>query len=163
MIQSPRLSYQLLEEAHFPHLLKMYAEPDSNKYIRPLRNKTLEEYQAFFEFKIEQNRAKLGFFWAVFDEAGDLIGSANFNHFPPFNIEHVGVHLSRQVWGKGYGTEIVKALLDYAQAEGRKEVHALVEEEHKASIRMLEKAGMQYLRQKENQGDSLLIYQKTWS
>lgn len=163
MIESSRLRFKLLEETHFPHLLAMYAEPDSNKYIRPLRNKTLEEYQEFFRFKLEQNQAELGFFWSVFDAEGSLIGTANFNHFAPFDIEHVGVHLSRRFWSQGYGTEIVETLLNYAHQAGRKEVHALVEHGHSASIRMLEKAGMRYLNQRENSGDTLLIYQKKWS
>lgn len=163
MISTKRLQFQLLEPDHFPEILAMYAEPETNKYIRPLRGKSKEEYLKFFRFKMEQNEQGLGYFWVVLKKDGSFLGTANFNHFSPFEVEHVGVHLARAFWSRGYGTEIVEALLQFAKSEGRNVVHALVQEGHDASLQMLNKAGMQFKEKRENAGDILHIYQKQWS
>tara|TARA_Y100000589_G_C26887189_1_gene520516 strand:- start:74 stop:574 length:501 start_codon:yes stop_codon:yes gene_type:complete len=157
MIKSERCQFRLLSTTDFPAVLAMYAELDSNKYIRPLREKTTEEYQIFLEGKVKNNQREQGYFFSVFAEEV-FIGTANFNYFEALKLEHVGVHLARSAWGKGYGTEILTRLKSLAQEQGRREIHALVEEGNKASIRMLEKSGFDLKDRLYLKGDQLRIY-----
>ncbi|WP_421753038.1 GNAT family N-acetyltransferase [Croceimicrobium sp.] len=157
MINSERCQFRLLSREDFPAILAMYAEPDSNKYIRPLREKSLEEYQVFLEAKVKNNQRGQGYFFSVF-AAEAFIGTANFNYFEALKLEHVGVHLARAAWNKGYGTEILIRLKDLALEQGRNEIHALVEEGNKASISMLEKSGFDLKDRLYLKGDQLRIY-----
>lgn len=158
MIKSKRLELRPLLASDFPDLLAMYQEPDSNKYIRPLRGKTPAEYEDFLALKLKNNRLDKGWFFTVLSADNKIIGSANFNFFEALQLEHIGVHLKRDSWSKGYGSEIVQALLKFARSQGRSEVFALVEEGNHYSQRMLEKCGLKFKENRLLSGDHLKIY-----
>lgn len=143
--------------------MDMYAEKDSNLYIRPLREKDSSEYPKFLQTKLDQNEKGEGYFWTVRQKDGSFIGTANFNFFELLSIEHCGVHLSRNAWGQGYGTEILTGIRDFAKSIGRQRINALVEEGNLASRRMLEKSGFNLLERQIVKGDSLLIYTQSIS
>lgn len=146
-IYSKRAELYSLKEEDFDELLAMYQEPDSNKFIPPLRDKTPAEQLAFLQLKITQNNANNGLgTWSIRTKTTQqLIGTANVNEFPALDFVHLGIHLSRSIWGEGYATEIMHALKDYAFNTLKLEtVHAVVSLEHHASRRMLEKAGLLY-------------------
>lgn len=53
--------------------------------------------------------------------------------------------LNQKSWGKGYATEIARRIVEYAFEELKlPEVFATVDDDHKASIHVLEKAGMKF-------------------
>ncbi len=157
---SERVEFKLLDYSDIESLITMYHEKDSNKYIRPLRNKTDQEYREFLEMKIRRNREGEHYFWALYTKDNQFLGSANLNYFTPFKLEHVGVHLSRNFWSQGYASGIINAILEFARTLGRAEIYALVEEGHLASIRLMEKCGLQQIGQRESNGDLLRIYKK---
>lgn len=58
----------------------------------------------------------------------------------------IGWHLARKHWGKGYGTELGMALAHHGLTTlGLPELHAIAYPENIASIRIMQKIGMQYL------------------
>jgi len=162
MIETERLFLRPLEQEDFPCLLRMYQEPDSNKFIRPLRGKTAAEYQSFLNLKLSNNSKANGYFLTVLDNNQEVLGTANFNYFEPLQLEHIGVHLMRNAWGCGYGTEIIKALLKFAESKGRTEIHALVEKGNHPSVKMLEKSGLSFSKNLILSGDQLMLYKQVF-
>jgi RimJ/RimL family protein N-acetyltransferase len=57
------------------------------------------------------------------------------------HVAELGYSLGRAYWGRGYATEAVRALLDYARLLGLHELEAYSFVENPASARVLEKAG----------------------
>ena len=61
------------------------------------------------------------------------------------NEIEIGWHLAREYWGLGYGTEIGRALVEYGlNGLGIPELHAIAYPENVASIRIMQKIGMEY-------------------
>ncbi|MDR2505574.1 MAG: GNAT family N-acetyltransferase [Oscillospiraceae bacterium] len=55
-----------------------------------------------------------------------------------------GYCVREDLWGKGYATEIVKALIDFAAAHGIRKFQGTVAQENIASVRVMEKVGMTF-------------------
>jgi RimJ/RimL family protein N-acetyltransferase len=92
--------------------------------------------------------------WAIIEKAsGEFVGGCSLQ--PGMETHHasemgyclddveIGYGLRKQSWGKGYATEIVKALVQKALMElGVKSLVACVTIDNVASIRVLEKSGL---------------------
>lgn len=55
-----------------------------------------------------------------------------------------GYCLRKEMWGKGYGTEIAKNLIDFAYSKGIRDFQGSVATENIASVRIMEKCGMHF-------------------
>jgi len=89
-------------------------------------------------------------FWAVIEKStGEFLGWFHFRPRPgaaPDEPE-LGYRLRRSAWGKGYGTEGSRALIDKGFAElGASRVTAEAMAVNTASRRVMEKAGLRHLR-----------------
>ena len=58
----------------------------------------------------------------------------------------LGYRLRRAAWGQGYASEGAQALVAYAFASGARRVYAMTMVVNVASRRVLEKAGLRYVR-----------------
>jgi RimJ/RimL family protein N-acetyltransferase len=87
--------------------------------------------------------------WAVFERTDSIyIGHAGIYPRPTRPEEQEFVYfLRREEWGNGYATEIARRLVEFGFDElGLAEVFASVDDEHTASINVLEKAGLKFKR-----------------
>ena len=89
-------------------------------------------------------------FWAAIEKStGAFLGWFHFRpaeDAPPNEVE-LGYRLHKAAWGKGYATEGSRALVDKGFAElGVERVVAFTMVVHVASRRVLEKAGLRYVR-----------------
>ncbi len=76
---------------------------------------------------------------------GDYAGHAMLNYSRPNNECELGFILPEDVWGKGYATEISKALASYSRDELKLDrIFGTVDEDHFASIKVLKKTGMTF-------------------
>lgn len=86
------------------------------------------------------------FVWAIRErseegEPGPLVGMIGLH--PGSEHDQVGYALARDRWGRGYGTEALRRVLEEATGPlGMARVHVTVHPENAASIRVLEKAGL---------------------
>lgn len=121
-----------------PEVMRFGDGPQSPEWVRDWLRRALECYE----------RRGYGP-WAVVEKAGgELIGYCGLFYFPDINgrpeIE-IGYRLARGWWGRGYGTEAVVAVRDYAFQElGLHRLVALIDPANVASIRVAEKAGLRY-------------------
>jgi RimJ/RimL family protein N-acetyltransferase len=85
--------------------------------------------------------------WAVFaKEDSSYVGHAGIYPRPKREQDCEFVYfLNREAWGKGYATEIARRIIEYGFKElNLPAVYATVDDDHSASIRVLEKAGMKF-------------------
>lgn len=163
MMQTERCIIRPLRREDIPFILEMYQEPDSNKYIAPLNNKSQEEQEEFLELKLAESEGDAGFFtlWSK-TEAGEFLGTINVNVFKALGLPQVGAHLSRKIWGQGYASELMPWMLNYAKEQkGWKVVYGIFESRHPVSKNLLEKFYFESIRQTELQGLSVEIYSKS--
>ena len=86
--------------------------------------------------------------WAISarEAPDEVIGFGGIDARPYLDVVRVnlGYRFAVQAWGKGYATELSQAALDVGLAElDIPEIYAVVRPQHHASIRVLEKVGMQ--------------------
>lgn len=76
-------------------------------------------------------------------EDGQPMGSGGFGG--SVRVAELGYLLGRAYWGRGYATEVVRALLDHARSLGLRQLDAYSFVDNPASARVLEKAAFAHL------------------
>ena len=73
----------------------------------------------------------------IFDKDDDFVGRAGFAYTDELNVVEMGYVLDYKSWGKGYATEVARALLEWARSNLEyKEIFAITGIEHSASCQM---------------------------
>ena len=127
-------------------LFELYADDGMDAYTESLY--PYEEEKEFQRAYIENMYRYFGYgMWLVFEkETGNLIGRAGLEH-REYNevIElELGYLIGRKYQGKGYATEVCKAILTYAKENaGFDRINTLIQEENKVSIALSKKLGFE--------------------
>jgi RimJ/RimL family protein N-acetyltransferase len=126
----------------------MYGDPEVTRYLPDrLQHTSLDETRAWLDDMLEKQDPgnPLGFWAAVERSSGRVIGGAVLIHAPinGGNPVEIGYNFARDAWGKGYATEVARALLrhGFKRANLANIVAVIVPDNH-ASRRVLEKIGM---------------------
>ena len=148
-----------LNQEDFDALVEMYLEPDSNKYVSPLRDKSTEFYREFLARKLLKNETSVGF-WVVKSKlTKEILGTINLNFLEAMDGHHIGCHLKREHWNKGFATELLTRLLTHGKKEKSLDrIYGLVEKDNLISKRLLKKIGLYLQEEKELLGSILEIY-----
>lgn len=85
--------------------------------------------------------------WAlVLRKTGQFIGFCGLKYHPEQKFVDLGFRLSCQYWGQGLATEAAEACVDYAFHDLQLNcIVGRVQQENKASVRVLEKIGMKLI------------------
>ncbi|MEZ5308217.1 MAG: GNAT family N-acetyltransferase [Pyrinomonadaceae bacterium] len=88
-----------------------------------------------------------GFRWrAELTSDGSFCGHAMLNEYARKESYELGYILKKSMWGQGYATEIATAVKQFANNSlGLEEIYATVDDDHHASIHVLEKTGFSFL------------------
>jgi RimJ/RimL family protein N-acetyltransferase len=133
-------------------LVELDSDPEVMHFItggrptprREIEAEVLPAYLAYYERFVGY-----GFWAAVERSTGDFVG---WFHFRPESEEcpdevELGYRLRRSTWGKGYATEGSLALIEKGFVElGVQRVYATTMVVNSASRRVMEKAGLRYVR-----------------
>ena len=136
-----------LKRSEFEELMVMYLEPDSNKYVRPLQNKSKEDYLALFERKLIQNQSETGHgFWVIRrSQNQEFVGTCNLNELHGTSWLQMGCHLRKEYWNKGVASEVCQRILEYGFDElGVAEIFGIFEPENSASRKLCTKLGFTF-------------------
>jgi len=140
--------------------LRRYAEKDKKHFIALFTDAAVMKYvgdgvltetqaKAFWRKLFEKLYPQNFNVWAIFTRA-DLryVGHAGIYPRPTKKEDWEFVYfLNRSFWGKGYATEIARRIVEYGFEElNLPKVFATVDDDHPASMRVLEKAGMNFER-----------------
>ena len=152
--------------------LRRYAEKDKKHFIALFTDAVVMKYvgdgvmtgeqaEAFWRKLFETLYPQNFNIWAVFTRADSrYVGHAGIYPRPTKKEDWEFVYfLNRESWRKGYATEIARRIVEYGFEElNLPEVFATVDDEHSDSIRVLEKAGMNFERFEFDEDGRFSVY-----
>lgn len=133
----------------------MYGDPEVTRTLPDTKQHTsIEESRAHLAALVAQTdpASPLGEWAVVEKESGQVVGGALLNHAPinGGNPVEIGYYFARSRWGRGYATEVARALVAHGlEHAGLDEILGVIVPGNVASGRVLEKAGMRH----EGRGD----------
>lgn len=143
MIQTPRLTIRMasddemrimMESEKDPEMIKAYGEMLSFSAASP----ELRQWYAA---------------WLIELPDGKRIGDLCFKGLDPAGMAEIGYGLLPEYWGKGYATEAVRAMVQWASEQPNvKRIEAETEENNAASQRVLQKVGFVPLNKNGEEG-----------
>lgn len=158
--QTERLLIRQFQEDDFEEYFSLESDPEVMKYISGKPRTRLEAKERFTE-QCKQYPQDPGFgVWAVCLKAEPfLIGTCNLNFIPDTAIRHIGYKLRVEQQGKGFATELSVGLLQYGfKVCGLSELSAVCNPANKASEKVMQKTGLEYVGQKIFLGTECLHY-----
>lgn len=121
----------------------------------------LERATKYIQLMLEKDFRTLEVFHGacVFKRNLEIIGFTGLNPYLPKQPE-LEWQFGVPYWGKGYATEIGKAVIEAAFASTKIErIYGIVNPQNKASMRVMEKIGMTCLGLKDFRGEQDMFYQ----
>ncbi|WP_254563520.1 GNAT family N-acetyltransferase [Oscillatoria sp. HE19RPO] len=157
-LKTDRLILRYFNETDVHHLLELDSDPTVMRYINGGLTSSLADIEAWLDRILDYYQKYENFgFWATHEKvSGEFIG---WFHFYPAITSSFGVaanlvregemalgyRLRQSSWGKGYGTEGGRSLRDKGFNEwGVKRIIAWALQANQASIRVMEKIGLQF-------------------
>jgi [ribosomal protein S5]-alanine N-acetyltransferase len=158
--ETERLIFKPYTEADKNDLIGLFTDSEVMKHVGDgvLTDLQAEEWWQKLHDKFYPQGINI---WAVFTKADSgYIGHAGIYPRPTKKEDWEFVYfLCRDAWGKGFATEIAQRIIEYGFDELKlPEVFATVDNDHPASIRVLEKAGMNFLRYEYDEEGSFSVY-----
>lgn len=161
VLQTDRLTLRELEESDAPRLRALNENPKVYRYtgdgpladdeaaLAVLRDRIFPQYRLHGVGR-----------WAVELRAGGtFIGWCGFKFLPESGVYDLGYRYFEQAWGRGFGTEAAAACMAWFAGrfpgeivEGRSRV------ENVGSIRILEKMGLQRVREEEDLDGRVVVF-----
>lgn len=166
-IETKKIILRELEETDIQKVHEYASDPDVSKYV-PWGPNTLKQTQEFVKMCIDYQNQKdrIDFELAVLEKKdGKLIGVCGLHISDIGNREGwIGYCINKLYWGKGYGTDIAKTVLDIGFNQFKlHRIYATCHPSNFGSKKILQKIGMQkeghlrkHLRFKGGWRDSLL-------
>jgi RimJ/RimL family protein N-acetyltransferase len=149
MLETERLKLRRFTPDDVDNLVELDSDPQVMRYITGGRATPREEIERLELPAFLRRSDGYGFWAAVEKSTGEFIG---WFHLRPredgaADEPELGYRLRRSAWGKGYATEGSRALIERAFADlGARRVWAETMVVHTASHRVMEKAGLRYVR-----------------
>ncbi|MFZ1529437.1 MAG: GNAT family N-acetyltransferase [Ferruginibacter sp.] len=149
ILQTPRLYLRQFSTADAALLYQLNSQADVLKYLheRPLKDET-DAAEIIRSIILPQYEKKLGRWGMFIKETNEFIGWCGLKYRPELNETDLGYRLMPPAWGKGFATEAAHHCLQYGfeklqltQITGRAHIENL------ASIKVLEKIGMKFLKE----------------
>ncbi|PLP60404.1 hypothetical protein CYK37_04480 [Mesorhizobium loti] len=153
VVETARLTIRPFEPADAAIFVSIFSDPDVARHVgdgEPLSPGDAE----LWVIRSGENLKRHGYGTGavIARSTGQLIGWAGFAR-PKDDHEQVIYGLTAANWGRGFGDEIVRALVGVAEKHGIETVRATVDRANTKSIRLLEKHGFR-LRDRNHGGDA---------
>lgn len=140
--------------ADVDRLYEIYSDPETKQYIEDLYANKEDEIKYTEEYIANQYRFFEYGLWIVVDKSNNkIIGRAGLFNRENQDLIELGFVFDKNYWGKGYASEVLTAVIDYARSE--LSVTSMCAHVHKDNVRskkLLEKLG--FVRTCENIIDS---------
>lgn len=149
--ESENFRFTPLSDDHGEFFFRMESDPEVLKYYRRETSKTVEESKrnlaSYTDYTLKH--PGYGAFTVLHKTTGEMIGLGVIIHLDknPLNKEiEIGYRLPVENWGKGYATEIAKAITAHVfNHYSVTEIFATTHPENLGSQRVLMKAGFIYV------------------
>jgi [ribosomal protein S5]-alanine N-acetyltransferase len=147
VFQTPRLLLRRFTEADAPLILSLNSDPEIVKYLHePVLKNEAEAKKILADIILPQYENNLGR-WAVYTKDNmDFIGWCGLKYRPELDEIDLGYRLMQKAWGKGFATEAAQYTLAHGfKTLGLKLITGRAHIENLASIKVLEKIGMDFI------------------
>lgn len=143
-VETERLRLKMFTPSYFEALYRLLSDPEVVKYVgnrQPVPRAETEK--ALASFGKHWDRYGFGR-WAIIEKGTEeFVGFGGLRML--FEKPEIVYHLAKPFWGLGLATEMARAVLRYGFEEHDFEkIVAIAMPENKASIRVMEKIGMDY-------------------
>ena len=153
-IITERLEIRRFKQADKEEYVKIITNPAVYKYLgdgKGVDREFVEKMLTFYSFS-------LGIFAVVEKESGKLIGHCGIRPIQDGRIELLYAY-DPSVWGKGYGTEAAKAVLEYGREHFEiDELIGMAYPENPGSIGIMKKLGFKSIGEEEHFGNMLEVF-----
>jgi [ribosomal protein S5]-alanine N-acetyltransferase len=138
---------------------KLFVNQDVRKFLGGIRNE--ESIQVVLDDML--NPSDTSFYWVVREKQSDnFIGLCSLDPHHEGSYLELSYQLLPNWWGKGYATEVVTLIIQYALNElNLTKVVAETQTANKSSCRLLERVGMELERNIIRFGAEQAIYSKS--
>ncbi|MEZ2414485.1 GNAT family N-acetyltransferase [Muriicola sp. E247] len=146
IIETERLVLREITLDDQEEMFKLYSDPEVQKYTGEPVVTSMEEMKKAIELRI-LNYKKYGYGrWATVLKSGkQFVGWAGLAYLPEFDEVDLGYRFLPEFWGSGLATEASRAILNYGfDVLKLNKIVAIAMKENKASIRVMEKVGMEF-------------------
>jgi [ribosomal protein S5]-alanine N-acetyltransferase len=145
---TPRLYLRQFTEADTALVLALNSQPEVTQYLHePLLQTEADALRIITQHILPQYALNLGRLATFINNTNEFIGWCGLKYRPELEEVDLGYRFLPQYWGKGYATEAAQHTLQYALYNLQlKRVTGRAHTENKASLKVLEKIGMQYLK-----------------
>ncbi|SCX78033.1 GNAT family N-acetyltransferase [Flavobacterium caeni] len=158
-LESERLLFRELIASDAEAMFELDSDPDVVKYVgvQPLTHiDQTRELIAQIQRQYRENG--IGRWGAFLKDTGEFIGWAGLKYIAELNGKKdnydLGYRFLKPHWGKGYGTESVRAFIEFGFNEMKLErISAYADLENTASVKVLEKCGLQFVNTFMDEGD----------
>jgi ribosomal-protein-alanine N-acetyltransferase len=135
------------------HFYELNEDPEVLKYTGDSPFQSVEDARRFLEQYDHYEQYGFGR-WAVLRKTDNMyLGWCGLKYTPYVDEVDIGFRFFRKYWGHGYATEAAQACLDYAfNVLQLDEVVGRAMNKNKASIRVLKKIGMSFLKSFDFEG-----------
>ena len=146
VIETERLLLREISLNDAENMFELHSNAEVQKYTGEPLVHSIEEMQKAIQARVH-NYEKYGYGrWATFLKEGmQFVGWAGLAYLPEFDEIDLGYRFLPRYWGMGIATEVSQSILHYGFNElGLERIIAIAMKENKASIRVMEKVGMEF-------------------
>jgi RimJ/RimL family protein N-acetyltransferase len=145
-VETARLHLRVFRPDDLDDLAALLDDPDVMRYVADGKPATREETALALDSIIRHWQSHGFGRWAVIDkESENFIGFGGLRSL--MGTPEVVYHFAKAFWGRGLATELARASLRYGFEEHRfEQIVAVAVPENAASIHVMEKLGMRYVR-----------------
>jgi len=160
----------LLDCNHADLLFELDQDPDVMRFINGGTPSTKDEIESIYLPRMESYTTPengCGVWGAWLTESNEFIGWILVRPMHFFDAARndddleLGWRFMKSAWGKGYATEAAQAVMRSLESNGYRQFSALAEEENEASINVMKKLGMEYVKtalHKDPLGNAEVVY-----
>jgi len=145
VLETERLILRAPRISDAADVLVFRGDPIVQKYDDPIIH-TVEEAETFINELLDEYRTQEGISWAVeLKDQGIVIGCFGLHHWNQYHRRaEAGYGIGQAYWGQGYGSEALKAMLQYGfETMNLNRIYAGTIADNYESVRLLERNGFQ--------------------
>ena len=146
-LHTERLHLRKMKVSDSPSLFKIWSDSEVTKFMNidsfTDENQAKDMIKLLDEFSLANKAIR---FSIIKMESNEIIGSCGFNSLDFENEKaEIGYDIARAFWGRGYASEAISALLDYAFSTLKlNRIEAKVEPENVNSVKVLQKLNFMF-------------------
>lgn len=164
ILETPRLIFREWRSDDWMRFKPIATNPLVIRYVGMGHAPNDEQIQAYIEAARNLYRTQRFCLWPlIYRENQELIGFCGLDRLWGGDEIEIGYWLAPDYWGKGLATEAAQAVMQYGKEKlGLRQIVAVAQPANKASIRVLKKLGMTYVKNALHDGVDHAIYRYSW-